>query len=114
MIPTDLDGAFHAIIDAVRSGEIPESRIDESVRKVLRMKALVGLHKNRFVDLEHVAELVAKPEDMQFAQDVADEAITLVRENGHVLPLREVKRKLHGAHRMATRRKTFIDCCTTG
>jgi len=52
------------------------------------MKALVGLHKNRFVDLEHVAELVAKPEDMQFAQDVADEAITLVRENGHVLPLK--------------------------
>jgi beta-N-acetylhexosaminidase len=88
MIPTDLDGAFHAIIDAVKSGEIPESRIDESVRKVLQMKAAVGLNKNRFVDLEHVAELVAKPEDMQFAQDIADEAITLVRENDHVLPLK--------------------------
>jgi beta-N-acetylhexosaminidase len=91
MIPTDLDGAFHAIIDAVKSGEIPESRIDESVRKVLQMKAKVGLNKNRFVDLEHVAELVAKPEDMQFAQRVADEAITLVRENGHALPLKKGK-----------------------
>jgi len=34
MIPTDLDGAFHGIVDRVRKGEI-ESRIDESVRKIL-------------------------------------------------------------------------------
>jgi beta-N-acetylhexosaminidase len=89
MIPTDLDGAFHAIIDAVRSGEIPESRIDQSVRKILQMKAAVGLHKNRFVDLEHVVELTSKPEDMAFAQHVADEAVTLVRDNGRTLPLQK-------------------------
>jgi beta-N-acetylhexosaminidase len=87
MIPTDLDGAFHAIIDAVKSGEIPESRIDESVRKVLQMKAAVGLNKNRFVDLGHVAELASNPEDLAFAQHVADEAVTLVRDNGRTLPL---------------------------
>ncbi len=89
MIPTDLDGAFRAIIEAVRSGEILESRIDESVRKILVMKATVGLDKNRFVDLERVTEIVSKPEDIAFAQEVADKAVTLVRDDGKLLPLRK-------------------------
>lgn len=85
--PTDLDGAFHGILSAVQRGEIPESRIDESVRKILEMKASVGLHQTRLVDLEQVSHLVDKTEDMEFAQLVADRAVTLVRTNGQVLPL---------------------------
>ena len=85
--PTDLDGAFHGIIAAVQRGEISESTIDESVRKILEMKASVGLNQSRLVDLEQVPYLVSKPEDMQFAQQVADQAVTLVRNNGQLLPL---------------------------
>ena len=87
--PTDLDGAFTGIIAAVKAGELPESRIDDSARKVLEMKVSVGLDndKARFVDLEQVAHLVSRPEDMQFAQQVADKAVTLVRDNGQALPL---------------------------
>ncbi|HEY6249616.1 MAG TPA: glycoside hydrolase family 3 protein [Candidatus Angelobacter sp.] len=85
--PTDLDGAFNGIRAAVKRGEIPESRIDESVRKILEMKASVGLHQSRLVDLEQVPRLVSKPEDMQFAQQIADRAVTLVRDNHQVLPL---------------------------
>jgi len=85
--PTDLDGAFRGIIDAVRRGDIVESRIDESVRRILEMKASLALHKARLVDLEQVPYLVDKPEDLQFAQQVADDAVTLVRDNGKVLPL---------------------------
>jgi beta-N-acetylhexosaminidase len=88
MIPTDLDGAFNAIIDAVTNGEIPESRIDESVRKILAMKAAVGIDKNRFVDLDQVVALTSKPEDIAFAQEVADNAVTLVRDNAQLLPLK--------------------------
>lgn len=89
--PTDLDGAFHGIVDAVKRGEIPESRIDESVRKILAMKASVGLNQARLVDLEQVEYRVSKPEDMQFAQQVADQAVTLVRNNGQVLPLSKLQ-----------------------
>jgi beta-N-acetylhexosaminidase len=49
----------------------------------------MGLDKNRFVDLGRVTELVSKPEDMVFPQEVADKAITLVRDNGELLPLRK-------------------------
>jgi len=88
-VATDLDGAFHAIINAVRSGEIPESQIDESVRKILEMKASVGLDKSRFVDANQANTLTSRPEDMEFAQHVADQAVTLVRNNGQVLPMQK-------------------------
>lgn len=87
LLPSDLDGAFRGVVEAVRSGEIPESRIDDSVRRILEMKASVGLDKARLVDLEQVPYLVSKQQDMQFAQQVADQAVTLVRDNGKVLPL---------------------------
>lgn len=86
MIPTDLDGAFHAIVNAVRSGEIPEARLDESVRKILLLKVNVGLDTNRFVNQSLAKELTSKQEDMKFAQEVADNAVTLIRNNG-LLPL---------------------------
>jgi beta-N-acetylhexosaminidase len=94
MLPTDLDGAFHAIIDAIHRGEIPESRINESVRKVLQMKAAAGLNESRFVDLDKVEERTSRAEDMEFAQRIADEAVTLVRHNGSVLPLSKKERGL--------------------
>lgn len=85
--PTDVDGAFQGIITAVRSGEIAKSRIDASVKRILEMKASLGLHKARLVDLSRIPYLVSRQEDMQFAQQVADEAVTLVRDNGPILPL---------------------------
>ena len=87
LLPSDLDGAFRGLLEAVKSGELKEARIDESVRRILEMKASVGLNKARLVDLEQVSYLVSKQEDMDFAQQVADDALTLVRDNGKVFPL---------------------------
>ncbi|MBR3631416.1 MAG: glycoside hydrolase family 3 protein [Oscillospiraceae bacterium] len=43
LIPTDLNAAYQAVYDAVESGEITEERIDESVRRILTVKARHGL-----------------------------------------------------------------------
>lgn len=85
--PTDLDGAYQGIINAVKNGDIPESRIDDSVRKILNMKASVGLDRARSVDLEQISRLLNQPKNVDFAQHSAESAITLVRDNGKVLPL---------------------------
>jgi beta-N-acetylhexosaminidase len=85
--PTDLDGAFRGIVDAVKKGEIPVSRINASVKRVLEAKASLGLHKARLVNLARVPYVVSRQEDMQFAQQVADESVTLVRDNRQILPL---------------------------
>jgi beta-N-acetylhexosaminidase len=87
MLPTDLDGTFNAILAAVRNKEISENRIDESVRRILEMKAAARLDESRFVDLKAVQRIFPDADANTFAQHVADEAVTLVRSNGQVLPL---------------------------
>jgi beta-N-acetylhexosaminidase len=85
---SDLDGAYRGLVDAVRKGEIPEKRIDESVLKILRAKASVGLNRASQVDINTLSSIISSPENLSFAQQMADSSITLVRENGHALPLR--------------------------
>jgi len=87
LIPGDLEGAFNGVVQAVRNGEIPESRIDESVLKLLQAKASIGLHRKREVDINALSTEVQRPENLALAQQVADDAVTLVRDNGQVLPL---------------------------
>ena len=88
LLPFDLDGAYNGLLQAVRSGEISEARIDQSVLKVLRAKASVGLNQARLVDLAAVNEIVAKPASLATAQEIADKAVTLVRDNHQALPLK--------------------------
>jgi beta-N-acetylhexosaminidase len=95
ILPPDLDGAYNGLLQAVRSGEIPESRIDESVVKILRAKASVGLNKATQVDIDAVNRIVASPASQAKAQEIADEAIALVRDNHRVLPL---KATIHGTN----------------
>jgi len=86
-LPSDLDGAFNGLLQAVRSKEISQQQIDTSVLKILRAKASLGLNKARLVDMEQIPYIVSRPESIDFAQQVADAAITLVRDSGQVLPL---------------------------
>ena len=87
IIPGDLGGAYGGLLDAVKQGKIPEQRIDESVLKILRMKASVGLNRNRFVDLNEVPHEVTKPESQAVAQKIADRAVTLVTDKNKLIPL---------------------------
>jgi beta-N-acetylhexosaminidase len=92
LLPADLDAAYNGVLNAVRSGEVPQSRIDESVLKILRAKASVGLNRARLVDINAVNQIVAKPESLLAAQKFADSAVTLVRDNKQVLPLARSRR----------------------
>jgi beta-N-acetylhexosaminidase len=87
IIPGDLGGAYNGLLTAVKKGEISEARIDESVLKILRMKASVGLNRNRFVDLSRVQDEIARPENVALAESVADRAVTLVIDGGKLIPL---------------------------
>jgi len=88
ILPPDLDGAYNCLLHAVRTGEIPEARIDESVLKILRAKASVGLNRATQVDIAAVNHIVASPQSEAKAQEIADEAVALVRDNHRVLPLK--------------------------
>jgi beta-N-acetylhexosaminidase len=55
---------------------------------MLKIKASLGLQDARMVDVSALANRVGKPGNIAFGQQVADSAVTLVRDNGKVLPLR--------------------------
>ena len=88
IIPADLGASYDSMLKAVRSGEITQQRLDRSVLKILKIKGSLGLNKSRTVDLDEVAKIVGKPGNIAFGQQVADSAITLVRDSGKVLPLK--------------------------
>jgi beta-N-acetylhexosaminidase len=88
LIPADLGASYEAMVKAVRSGEISRQRLDRSVLKVLKAKASLGLQNARTVDVGAIANIVGKPANLAFGQQVADAAVTLVRDNGKVLPLK--------------------------
>jgi beta-N-acetylhexosaminidase len=88
LIPADLGASYQAMVKAVQSGEISSARLDRSVLKILKIKASLGLNDARTVDLTTLPASVGKPQDLAFGQQVADSAITLVRDNGKVLPLK--------------------------
>jgi beta-N-acetylhexosaminidase len=89
-LPSDLDGTFNGLLQAVRSGEISRTQIDASVRRLLLVKAKVGLSDPRrsSIDLNQVQYSVGKPSSYALAQEIADHAVTLVRDDNHLLPLR--------------------------
>jgi beta-N-acetylhexosaminidase len=89
-IPADLDASYRAVLEAVRCGEIAQGQLDSSVLKILKAKASLGLHKARLVDVGAITTLVGKPENAALSQRISDDAVTLVRDNGKLLPLRQL------------------------
>jgi beta-N-acetylhexosaminidase len=88
LIPADFPASYNAMLQAVQSGEISRERLDRSVLKILKTKASLGLQNARMVDLNALAQQVGKPVNLAFGQQVADSAVTLVRDNGKVLPVK--------------------------
>src|SRR5206468_3110050 len=88
LMPTDPEGAIRAVVAAVKKGRLSAKRIDESVARVLAAKQAVGLDKSKLVDLEAIADVVNAPEAAARAQEIADRAVTLVKNDGAAIPLR--------------------------
>jgi beta-N-acetylhexosaminidase len=86
LMPPDFQLAYEAVLDAVRSGELKQSRINESVRRILEMKYDRGLFHDPFTPGARVGEVVGAPEHLAVAEDIARAATTIVRNDG-ILPL---------------------------
>ena len=89
LIPEHPGKAIDGVVEAVKSGRISGKRVDESVLRVLEAKARLGIDHRRYVDLEKLADGLNTPEDLQLARDAARAAITVVRNQDNLLPLRD-------------------------
>ena len=87
LMPADPEAAVKAVVAAVTSGRLTRARIQESVIKLLSAKERLGLERKRFVDLEAMGDIIDSPESNEKAQEIADRAVTLVRNSGNLIPL---------------------------
>jgi len=90
MAPEDWKALIANTIQQVRDGEIAESRIDDAVRRILRVKLRAGLFtKGRPSSRPHVgdASLVGAPDHRELARRAVRESLVLLKNTGGLLPL---------------------------
>lgn len=85
--PPSLDVAWNAVLNAVRAGELTEARLDESILRVLRLKAKLGLLDDPYVSKANVDRVVGIGTHLAAADRVAERTTTLLANEGRLLPL---------------------------
>jgi beta-N-acetylhexosaminidase len=86
--PPDMATAYQGVLDAVKSGELTEQRIDQSLRRILALKWRNGIVKDSTVDQSAVMDVVGTDEHLARAQEVTDESPTVLENDDKVLPLK--------------------------
>jgi beta-N-acetylhexosaminidase len=71
----------------VKEGRYTEARLDQSVRRILLLKAGVGLGRSKFVDLDALRFVVGDSSHVNMASRIAEKSITLVKDSLGVVPL---------------------------
>ncbi len=86
--PADPDAAFHGVVSAVKSGRLTEQRIEQSARKILAAKYDLGLAQQRITPIDEIDQVVAGNQASALADDIAAHAMTLVRNEANLVPLK--------------------------
>ncbi len=91
LLPPDTAVAINEVVRAVRRGDLSEARINRSVERLLTIKTTLGLHRQRMAPLGQIDEVIASPESQRLAQEIADHAVTLLKDNARLLPLNPLR-----------------------
>lgn len=81
------------LVELVKEGKIPMSRIDDACRRVLRMKYRLNLFKNPTQKLKNYPKFGGE-EFAKLALDGATESMVLLKNEGNILPLQRGKKIL--------------------
>lgn len=88
LFPKDVDADLGHLRAGLASGALSQQRLDEAVLRVLALKASLGLHRRPAIpDSAQRAALLGTDEHRQWAQDVVQDAVTLLRDRQGLLPL---------------------------
>nr|WP_082686844.1 glycoside hydrolase family 3 protein [Bacillus sp. FJAT-27445] len=88
--PPNVEVAYNAVLNAVNNGEISKKRLDESVFRILEYKMKRGIFENPYTDPASVKD-VGAPEHLAAAEEIANKSITLVKNEGGLLPLKKTE-----------------------
>jgi beta-glucosidase len=86
MVPYDYIGFIATMKTAVNNGDIPESRVDEAVRRILRVKFALGLFEHPMPDTKYQATVRSR-EHLELARQAVRESLVLLKNENNILPL---------------------------
>jgi beta-glucosidase len=84
---------FKALVQLVREGKVAEALLDRAVARNLRAKFLLGLFENPYVDPERAERVTNSEAHRQLAAEAARRSITLLKNEGNLLPLDRARLK---------------------
>ncbi|XQA76514.1 glycoside hydrolase family 3 protein [Xanthomonas sacchari] len=91
MAPDSWKGVYENALKAVKSGQIPMARLDDAVRRILRVKLRLGLFeagKPSQRPLGGKFALLGAPEHRAVARQAVRESLVLLKNQGQLLPLK--------------------------
>lgn len=88
-VDIDMQGNIYQenLAQLVKDGTVSEKALDDAVRRILRIKYLLGLFDNPYADPEQEAATIMREEHIAFARDVARKSIVLLKNENNLLPL---------------------------
>ncbi|AHH93698.1 glycoside hydrolase family 3 protein [Kutzneria albida] len=88
LMPQHVGTAIEGVLNAVRTGELSEQRIDQSVRRILTVKYRRGVLFQPFTDISAVDRVVGSKDNKAAAQRITDNTVTVLRNDDKLLPLK--------------------------
>ncbi|MER7946711.1 glycoside hydrolase family 3 protein [Streptomyces sp. NPDC096079] len=85
--PPRLDVAWNAVLKAVKDGELTEARLDESILRILKLKAKLGLFRQAYATRAAVDRVVGSESHLAHADRIAEATTTLLLNEDGFLPL---------------------------
>ena len=87
LFPKNLQEDYDFMMEGIKNGILTEERVDEAVLRILGLKAALRVYEKGLPVLEEAAKVVGCEKHHQWAKEVADQSITIVKEEKGVLPI---------------------------
>ena len=94
LLPLEPAKVVPFLVDAAKSGRLPQARIEESVRRILEAKASLKLHLSKQVDIASLPMKIGTKDNVAEARRAFEKAATLVKNEGGVLPVAAPGKKI--------------------
>jgi beta-N-acetylhexosaminidase len=92
LMPADVPHAIDAVVQGVEEKRYDDARITESARRILALKWRLGLERHRLADLDSARAIVGDSAHVALASQIAERAVTLVRDSLNQVPLGRLSR----------------------
>ena len=106
VLPKNMDKAMNYLKKKIQDGSLTEERVNQSVRRILKSKYQLELDNYYPVKMENIDKDINNKEALALKSKLIENAITLVRTTGNLLPIKEVKERKFASLAFGTSKKT--------